>query len=205
VTRRRQHIPALDDKLIDVVERLGHVMRVQLRAVAAESGLSPMQAELLIRLRDRTREAEVGRLAAWLDVRTPTVSDSVATLERKGLLTRRASDADRRRHSLQLTRRGRSVADRLAEWDTPMRVALAGLEGRDDLGPKAAMYELLVALVARLHQAGFVTVARTCGTCRFFRPDRHVGSERRHHCALLDLPLGGENLRLDCPEHEPAA
>jgi DNA-binding MarR family transcriptional regulator len=205
VTPPRQPNTPLDDKLIDAVERLGHVMRVQLRAVAAESGLSPMQAELLIRLRDRDRESEVGQLAAWLDVRKPTVSDSVAALERKGLVIRRASDDDRRRHSLRLTRRGRAVADRLSEWNKPMRVALAGLEGRDDLGPKAATYELLVALVARLHEEGLVTVARTCGTCRFFRPDRHLGSERRHHCALLDLPLGGDNLRLDCPEHEPAA
>jgi hypothetical protein len=38
-----------------------------------------------------------------------------------------------------------------------------------------------------------------------FRPDTHQRSVSPHHCALLDLPLSGADLRTDCPEHEPAA
>ena len=194
----------IDGKLADAFERLGHVMRVRLRAVASHDGLSPMQADLLMQLSHRG-PAEVGQLAASLDVRKPTVSDSVAALERKGLLTRNAIQADRRRHMLDLTASGREVAARLAEWRQPFRVALAETDLRGDRTSKTAVYEWLVAVVSRLHQDGLVTQARTCGTCRFFRPDRHKESEYPHHCALLDLPLGGERIRLDCPEHEPAA
>jgi hypothetical protein len=50
-----------------------------------------------------------------------------------------------------------------------------------------------------------ITVARMCVSCRFFRPDTHRMSVSPHHCALLDLPLSGADLRTDCPEHEPAA
>ena len=42
-------------------------------------------------------------------------------------------------------------------------------------------------------------------SCRYFRPDTHQRSVSPHHCALLDLPLSGADLRTDCPEHEPAA
>jgi hypothetical protein len=47
-----------------------------------------------------------------------------------------------------------------------------------------------------------VSVARLCLTCRFFGPDAHPGAARRHHCALLDLPLGDAALRVDCPDHQ---
>jgi DNA-binding MarR family transcriptional regulator len=203
VTPGEQTTP-LDGKLADAFERIGHVMRAQLRAVASRDGLSPMQADLLLQLSHRG-PAEVGQLAASLDVRKPTISDSVAALERKGLLTRHTISTDRRRHRLTLTASGREVAARLAEWRQPFQVALAETHPRGDRTSKAAIYEWLVGVVSRLHQDGLVTVARTCGTCRFFRPDRHNESEYPHHCALLDLPLGGERLRLDCPEHEPAA
>ncbi len=194
----------IDDKLTDAFERLGHVMRVQFRTVASRDGLSPMQADLLLQLSHRG-PAEVGQLAGLLDVRKPTVSDSVGALERKGLLVRHSIPADRRRHRLELTPSGRATAARLAEWRQPFQVALAETDLRGDHTSKAAIYEWLAAVVSRLHQDGLVTVARTCGTCRFFRPQRHTESEYPHHCALLDLPLGGERLRLDCPEHEPAA
>jgi DNA-binding MarR family transcriptional regulator len=203
VTSGDQTTP-IDGKLAEAFERMGHVMRVQLRAVASHDGLSPMQADLLLQLSHRG-PAEVGQLAASLDVRKPTISDSVAALERKGLLVRHSIPADRRRHRLELTPSGRAAAARLAEWRQPFQVALAETHLPADSTSKAAIYEWLVAVVSRLHEDGLVTVARTCGTCRFFRPDSHNESEYPHHCALLDLPLGGQRLRLDCPEHEPAA
>lgn len=57
-------------------------------------------------------------------------------------------------------------------------------------------------LIARLHAAGVITVARMCVTCRFFRKDQHDDSSTPHHCNLLDMPLKRRDLRLDCPEHE---
>jgi hypothetical protein len=43
-----------------------------------------------------------------------------------------------------------------------------------------------------------------CVTCKFFQQDIHPGEPLPHHCALLDVPLGRANFRVDCPEHEPA-
>jgi hypothetical protein len=52
---------------------------------------------------------------------------------------------------------------------------------------------------------GVVGVARTCPTCRFFRSTAEPNVAASNHCALLDMPLRPGDLRLDCPEHEPAA
>ena len=41
--------------------------------------------------------------------------------------------------------------------------------------------------------------------CRFFRFEARPHAARPHHCALLDMPLGPADLRLDCPEHDQSA
>lgn len=190
----------VDARLADALERVGHVLRTQLRAAGAEHGLSPIQAQLLMRIATAGRpEREPARLAGWFDVSRPTVSDAVAALRRKGLLTPEPVPGDRRRTRLGLTPSGRRVAGQLAGWDEPVRAELATLP----TSAKGDTLGLLFALIGGMQRSGLVSVARTCTTCRFYRPRDDSRSEA--HCNLLDVPLPPESLRLDCPEHDPAA
>ena len=43
-----------------------------------------------------------------------------------------------------------------------------------------------------------------CVTCQFFQPNRYPGSDRPHHCALVDAPFGDRHLRLNCAEQVAA-
>ena len=64
----------------------------------------------------------------------------------------------------------------------------------------------LMDLIASLQRSGIIGLSRMCVTCRFFRSSGAPGQfESPHHCALLDAPLAGSDLRVDCPEHEIAA
>jgi len=60
---------------------------------------------------------------------------------------------------------------------------------------------LLLRIIARLVERGVVRDARMCVTCEHFRPCAHPDQARPHHCALVDLPLSDEHLRVDCPDH----
>jgi hypothetical protein len=60
----------------------------------------------------------------------------------------------------------------------------------------------LIGLIESLQRSGLMTGARMCVTCRFIREDIYPGEPSPHHCGLLDAPLGGADLRVDCPEHE---
>ena len=62
-----------------------------------------------------------------------------------------------------------------------------------------ATLEALLTVIARLVDDGTITVARTCITCRFHR---HDGVS--HHCNLLGIDLPTRELRVNCPEHQPA-
>ncbi|MGH2742098.1 MAG: MarR family winged helix-turn-helix transcriptional regulator [Thermoleophilaceae bacterium] len=192
----------LDTKLVAALERIGQALRVELRAQATSEGLTLTQAQILLRLvSERAARRRVGALAAALDVRQPTISDAVAALERKGLLERRPHAGDARAATLALTARGRVVGDRLGGWDERARVQLRRLPEQ----ARQASLTLLLDLIAGLQRAGVVGVARTCPTCRFFAFEARLGAAKPHRCALLDMPLGPGELRLDCPEHEQSA
>lgn len=211
----------LDGKLIMALERVGHALRTELRVRAQEEGLTLTQAEILLRLASgRLGQRRVGALAREFDVRQPTISDAVTALERKGLLERRASVADARSTELVLTETGLQAVGRLETWEQPARAALSQMPEAE----KEVTLSLLIDLIAGLHRTGSIQVARTCRTCRFFRPGVEgpnegtqgagagapgggsgSGTGRGPHCALLDMDLGPADLRVDCPEHEPVA
>jgi DNA-binding MarR family transcriptional regulator len=189
----------VDAKLVAALERVGQALRVQMWDKAKQHGLSPTQLQLLLRLaNDPPARRRIGVLAGELDVTHPTVSDAVAVLRRKGLVDR---DAGSRKAALSVSARGRAVAAGLADWDQRTRQQLAELP----VGDKHATLRLLLDLIAGLQRSGAITVARMCVTCRFFRRDAHPNSPRRHHCTLVDAPMGSGELRVDCAEHEPRA
>ena len=189
--------PDLDSKLVAALERVGQALRVQTWDKAKQHGLTPTQLQLLLRLAtDPPGRRRIGVLAAELDVTHPTVSDAVAVLHRKGLLDR---DAASRRAGLSLSARGRVLVEELFDWDQRTRDHFADVPTAD----KQAMLRLLLDLIARLQRSGAISVARMCVTCRFFRRDAHREAAQPHHCALVDVPMGPGDLRVDCAEHEP--
>ena len=186
----------LNRKLIVALERAGHALRTELRGRAQEAGLTLTQAEILLRLASgRLSRQRVGAIAAEFDVRQPTISDAVAALKRKGMLERRANPDDARSSELVLTAKGEEVAVGLESGERTARAIVAALPEHE----KSEALKLLIELIAGLNRAGTIQVARTCPTCRFFRPRQGEAP----FCALLEMTLNPGDLRVDCPEHEP--
>ncbi|MGA6161550.1 MarR family winged helix-turn-helix transcriptional regulator [Amycolatopsis magusensis] len=190
----------LDRRLADALERLGHGMRSLAQRTARGHGLSPLQQQAVLALfRQPEVRREVGALALEFDVTTPTMSDAVAALERKELVSR-SPGKDGRRRLLTLTPQGEEVARGLSTWDDPLTAALAGLPVAD----RATTLQSLLDVIAGLQRAGVVSVMRTCPACRFFGRDEHPDPIAPHFCHLLRAPLPLTALRTDCPEYEPA-
>jgi DNA-binding MarR family transcriptional regulator len=180
----------VDPKLVAAIDRLGQALRVQMGHVARAHGLTSTQLQLLLRLRvDPPERRRVGALAAELDLTLPTVSDSLTTLERKGLVERAPDPSDG----------GHAVAEAADAWQARAQRLLGAVSERD----KERALGFLVGLLAELHREGLVSVARMCPTCRFFREGG--GTDGDDRCALLDLDLGPGDIRVDCPDHEGIA
>lgn len=180
----------LDQRLAEATERLGDAARAMLRRAAVTERLSLTQAQLLLRLATDAHLG-TGALAGRLSVSAPTVSDALGSLAAKGLLER---DAPRR---WALTARGEQVAHRLAAWRDPLLAALRN----QPVEAKADALAVLLTGIAELNRAGLISTARTCLTCRFF--DQHAEADA--WCGLLETSLAPADLRVDCPEHEPAS
>jgi hypothetical protein len=175
----------VDKKIVAALERLSQAFRVLLREAAQGWSLSPIQARFLVHLLHHGDElGRVGRLA-----------------EEFGLVRREPWPRDGRVATLRLTSKGEEVTAGLSGWAGVVEEQLGSFAS----GEKEAVMRFLMRLISALQGAGVITVARMCVSCRFFRPDAHPGGASPHHCALLDLPLSGADLRTDCPEHEPAA
>jgi DNA-binding MarR family transcriptional regulator len=191
----------VDAKIVAALERLSQVFRVRLREEAWERDLSPTQAQFLIYLLYHDVELRrVSQLAREFDLTKATVSDAVASLETKGLVQREQWPEDRRVVTLRLTTDGEKLATTLSEWADPVREHL----GRFSPEEREAVMRFLIGLIGSLQRSGLIAVARMCVTCSFFLQDIHPGERAPHHCGLLDVPLSGADLRVDCPEHEPA-
>ena len=135
-------------------------------------------------------------LASELGVTQPTVTDSVRALELKFLVERRTDSADRRRTTVVLTPAGRQLADELSSADNDLIDAVRSL----DQHSQEAALETVLTLIRHLVDAGTITVARTCFTCRFHQQ----GETGAHRCMLLNLELPSAGLRVNCAEHQPA-
>jgi DNA-binding MarR family transcriptional regulator len=134
----------------------------------------------------------VGLLARELGVSQPTVTDSLRALEEKQLITRHRHITDARRVSATLTPAGALLVAEIAAGDRELIDAVSGL----DRARQEALLGSTLALISRLVESGFISVARTCLTCHYHQLDGAT-----HRCALLDIALGPADLRVNCPEH----
>lgn len=175
--------------LRDLIDRLSRVIASDGRT----DDLSPVQRAALIYLARANRFSRApSQVAEYLLATRGTVSQTLKSLARKGLVEEHRSETDRRSISYGLTNAGRQRA----EWNGNLDAAIAGL-------PDARADGLAEELSDLLRQAVAARGGRTfgmCRTCRHHRPDG--GPEKGAWCALLDLSLSPEQTRQFCYEHE---
>lgn len=194
---RQNHPPDLDYKIVASLERLSGVFRQLLWQQATHTGLSPLQLQVLVFLRFHPpTQCTVSYLAREYHVSRATISDAVKALAQKALISRHTAPADLRSHFLQLTPEGERLADQTSTFAAPLAPPVAGLPARQKLN----LYLSLLQLLYQLQQAGTIPVQRMCFSCQHY--GRRPG---QHFCHLLNIPLEGPQLRLDCPEHAAAS
>lgn len=195
------HHNAHDDvaaKLVVALERIATAYRVMQWNQAKDMGLQPIQLQVLTFLHFHpAKHCTVTALAAEFALTKASMSDTVKSLEQKGLVGRAADPADARSHYLFLTDKGKAEAAAAPHYADAMLPALDGL----DAAAKEKLLEGLLSVIQQLHAAGIITVQRMCQTCAHFQPG---SAGAAHYCRFLQQPLAVAALRLDCPEHQLA-
>ncbi len=187
-------MPALDQRLLDAIERLGQGRRAFLQGIATQRRVSPLQIDVVVLLGAGVTPPVAGEVARHLDVAASTVADAVATLRLKGLVSEEPDPLDGRRKLLVLTAAGRALADAMGQERDVLSAALVGL----DPAAKAATLDVVLTLIGDLHASGVISVDRSCKSCRF-RDERAGATD---WCRVLSRELTADVLRVSCPEHE---
>lgn len=180
--------------------RIGQALANARGAAAAERGVSPLQLQILIDLeREPGGVSTAGALARRYGVSAPTLSDSLAVLTRRKLVTQRPSASDARVRELRASAKGKALAQRaLADLDQLVRVCEQMPSEERERGLSTAL-----DLIRRFNDLGWIRSDRMCVTCRFFERDRAAKTPTPHWCRLIQRPLAAADLRVDCPEHDP--
>lgn len=191
---------SIEHRIGEALARLAQALRSDDWTRAKAAGLNPAQRSILQLLEGRRFGLGIGEIAAHLGVSQPSATDSVRSLEAKGLVTKAEVAGDRRSVRVELTDAGREIL--AGDLDNPGSVdaAIAALAGEE----KAAFLFTLIRIIRTMQEAGAIPIQRMCVSCRHFRPFAHADAARPHHCQLVDAAFGQQNLRVDCRDHEIA-
>lgn len=120
-------------------------------ARSLEDGMTTAQYGVLNRLARLGLTETVGELAAAFHVSAPTMSSTVALLERKGLVELRPSKEDRRRKYVIMTKDGQAARARGVDQQVDLLGRLEGLVSEDDW---QTLHPILNRLRLRLEEEG---------------------------------------------------
>jgi DNA-binding MarR family transcriptional regulator len=188
-------------RIFDGLARIATVMRSDEWLRAQSSGLTPTQLAILEYLRTKSEKPlGVKEIAAHLSVSQPTTTDSINALERKGYIVKSSGTGDRRAVVIRFTALGRTVLEITRAKKTHVEQAIQRIPCEE----QEQALVVIIKTIKFLQDAGAIPIQAMCATCKYFLPFQHGGSSTPHHCALMNLPFGPSNMRVDCREHELA-
>ena len=165
-----------------LLERLARIIQNE----AHVDGLKPTQWEALRFLARANRfSSNPSGLTAYLGTTKGTVSQTLAALERKGLVKKSAAANDKRTVKLTVTRAGEAALrnDPLAQLDG----ALSSMSKADGLSLNASLETLLRAMLLQRNGRSF----GVCKSCKHFKRNAKGGAP--HLCGLLNEPLSNDD------------
>lgn len=184
------------ESALDIATRLERLARL-LRQASHAGGLVPAQWEVLRYLARANRlSRSPGVLARYLGSTKGTVSQSLQTLVKKGLVSRQTRSEDERHVLLALTPAGEALLK-----NDPLRAIAGDLEG---LGGKTrrrfarGLADLLALEIDRQRAARF----GTCGGCQHYRDGGKTGAPT---CAVDGAAIAPLEAALLCFHHQADA
>jgi DNA-binding MarR family transcriptional regulator len=184
-----------DDELPDAgaglakLERLARLMRQAGHGL----GLNPVQWETLRYLaRCNALSHSPGALARYLGSTKGTVSQTVISLEKKGLLQKQVDAKDQRGVLLFLTEQGRSLLNQ--DPLQHLRNDITSLSDKTRKRLDRGLTSLLEQERLRQNEPSF----GTCLSCRYFR---EAASGTPAHCMKVNAVVSDSEAELMCVEH----
>jgi DNA-binding MarR family transcriptional regulator len=183
----------IEKKILLALDRIHTAIKSALQHASSTSGLSPLQVQILhyVHCHDG---ANISKLAQYLRVSKPTISDSVSTLVSKQLLQKVADTHDARGTLLTITPQGAQEAQELDTYISPFLDAIGALPADN----QTHLWDGLLLLVRMMEERELIPPMKMCFSCDNYS----CADGTQHYCRLLQQYLAVDELRIDCPEHK---
>jgi DNA-binding MarR family transcriptional regulator len=172
-----------------LLERLGALIQQSVRDAAARQGLLPIHIQVLHYLMRANRYSDLPiAIAEYFGITRGTVSQTLAVLERKGLLTKEPDAQHGKRLHLKLTPAGESVLSE--SWGERVEQMLC-----ERAIEAAALESTLRSLLSAMQRANGRRAFGLCRECAHF-----LTEESGARCGLTHEPLATEQTVRICRE-----
>lgn len=180
--------------LHDYIERISNLIGSETRITGSDYDLQPIQLHVLYYLSRCNRYSDTPQaVTEYFGLTKGTVSQTIKTLETKGLIHKSPDKKDGRRVHLSLTRAGR----KLLEKAMPART-LARVWEQMDATEQEQVIAAVNMLLVKMQKANGMNAFGVCQTCRFnTRTD-----DQLYFCELTREVLHPPDVTLICREHE---
>lgn len=189
----------INSKVIASLEKVSEVFRVLLWDSGKEFGLSPIQIQLLLFVKFHPEEdlRKVAYMSKEFNMTKATISDSLKTLEQKGLIRKKTDLEDARSVTVSLTAKGEKIVSHVEGFTDRLDSALEVVSQRE----KEALLHTLMRLSQELLNKQVLSVQRMCFNCNNYRGN----FADNHYCEAYKKKIVQKSLRVDCPAYtEPA-
>lgn len=183
--------------LYHLLDRVGNLLRNEVRADLTPYGLQPIHFEALYYLSICNRFSDTPKaVTEYLGLTKGTVSQSLKVLETKGYLIKQPDITDKRVTHLVVSPQGKELIKAVFPPPLMQRAISTSKKMGSDIDTIALQQQLQLLLRSiqtenRLHTFG------VCATCQHNQPL----SGGAHLCGLTQLPLSSEDIELICIEH----
>lgn len=180
--------------LIELIDRLGNLLRTENRRVGAKYSLQPVHIQILDYLRrcNKYSNTPIG-ISKYLGITKGTMSQSLNILVQKGLILKVADSDDKRSVHLKLTSNGSCLLERIISESN-----LYGLLKSYSDNIPGTITEGLYDILIQLQKNNRSNTFGVCSSCRHLL--REGSSKLR--CGLTREILTKEDTELICHEHE---
>ncbi len=176
--------------LLELVERLGNLMRAELRKAGADESLQPVHLQALVYLSKANRYSNTPQaLADYLGLTKGTVSQTLLLLDRRGLIERYQDDVDRRVVRLRLSPAGEQLLYE-SQPALPWQNATRNISPNRIRNAVSALREALMTLQEDNDGSTF-GICHNCAWCQKL-------SQRIYRCGQMGDRLSGPETRKIC-------
>ena len=182
--------------LYPLIERIGNLLRTEIRTASNDLGLQPVHLQVLDYLSRCNRYSDTPiAVADYLGTTKGTMSQTLNVLKKKGYISKLADTDDKRVQHLKISQAGRDI---LATFIPP-----AAYQDAIDRISELDCNQMVTLLTRTLRELQIANACKTfgvCKSCHFFRSDG-----MQYQCGLTHEPLSDTDSEKICREHSPNA